>query len=352
MYNIKKIALTNRPLNGNHGYAMLCSSKQGGKRDIMNNKLVSARNIKWKKIWKKMKAHWMLYLFLLPATVFFIVFHYYPLYGVQIAFQNYRIGDTFGQSEWVGLKHFIRFFESYWFTTVVWNTLKLSLLNLIFGFPMPIILALLLNEVSHQRYKKFVQSITYAPHFISLVVLCGSLQLFLSPTTGIISIAFNAVRGWMGLGPINLLASGAAFPWIYVLSGIWQGTGWGSIIYMAALSGVDTQVQEAAMIDGASRLQRIWYVNIPVLIPTIVTMLILQCGSLLSSSFDKVLLLQNDGIRSASETINTYVYRSGLVGAQYSFSSAVGLFNGVVNALFMILANQITRLISKENAMF
>ena len=318
----------------------------------MNEKTISAWGAKRKKTWRKMKAHWMLYLFLLPATVYFILFHYYPLYGVQIAFQDYRVGDVFGTSAWVGFKHFKRFFESYWFTTVVWNTLKLSLLNLVLGFPLPIILALLLNEVEHERYKKLVQTITYAPHFISIVVLCGSLQLFLAPSTGIISIAVNAIREWLGLESINLLASGKAFPWIYVLSGMWQGAGWGSVVYMAALSGVDTQVQEAAMIDGASRIQRIWYVNIPVLVPTIVTMLILQCGSLMSSSFDKVLLLQNDGIRSASETINTYVYRSGLIGAQFSFSSAVGLFNGVVNAALLIFTNQITRWLSKENAMF
>lgn len=316
------------------------------------NQTTSVRSTKIKKAWKKMKSHWMLYLFLLPATVYFILFHYYPLYGVQIAFQDYRVGDVFGTSAWVGFKHFKRFFESYWFTTVVWNTLKLSLLNLVLGFPLPIILALLLNEVEHERYKKLVQTITYAPHFISIVVLCGSLQLFLAPSTGIISIAVNAIREWLGLESINLLASGKAFPWIYVLSGMWQGAGWGSVVYMAALSGVDTQVQEAAMIDGASRIQRIWYVNIPVLVPTIVTMLILQCGSLMSSSFDKVLLLQNDGIRSASETINTYVYRSGLIGAQFSFSSAVGLFNGVVNAALLIFTNQITRWLSKENAMF
>lgn len=318
----------------------------------MNQQAVSARRTRWNRTWKKIKAHWMLYLFLLPTTVFFLIFQYYPLYGVQIAFQNYRVGELFGESEWAGLEHFNRFFESYWFKTVVWNTLKLSLLNLVVGFPLPIILALLLNEVGHLRYKKLVQTITYAPHFISTVVMCGAIQLFLSPSTGFISIAFNAVREWMGLGSISLLSSGEAFPWIYVLSGVWQGTGWSSIIYMATLSGVDTQVQEAAMIDGASRLQRIWYVNVPVLIPTIVTMLILQCGSLLSTSFDKVYLLQNDGIRTASETINTYVYRAGLVGAQYSFSSAVGLLSGVVNALLLLLVNQITRWLSKENAMF
>ena len=318
----------------------------------MNKKIMSACSVKWIKTWKKMKLHWMLYLFLLPASVFLIVFHYYPLYGVQIAFQDYRVGEVFGKSEWVGLKHFLRFFDSYWFLIVVWNTLKLSLLNLILGFPLPIILALMLNEVGHQRYKKTVQTITYAPHFISMVVLCGTIQLFLSPSTGILSLALNGIRGWFGLDSVNFLASATAFPWIYVLSGIWQGTGWSSIIYMAALSGVDPQIQEAATIDGASRLQRVWYVNLPVLAPTITTLLILQCGSLLSSSFDKVLLLQNNGIRSASETINTYVYRSGLIGAQYSFSSAVGLLNGVVNALLLILANQITRWLSKENAMF
>lgn len=307
---------------------------------------------RWKQCLRGIRAHWILYLFVLPATIYYLVFVYYPMYGVQIAFQNYRIGEVFGQSEWMGLTHFIRFCKSYWFGTVVWNTLKLSLLGLAINFPLPIILALLLNEIQNERFKKSVQTITYAPHFISLVVLCGAIQLFLSPSSGVLGIAINQIRSWMGLESTNLLMSGSAFKWIYVLSGTWQGTGWGSIIYFAALSGVDSQLLEAAEIDGATKLQRMWYVNIPVLIPTIVTMLILACGGLMNSSFDKVFLLQNDGIRSATETINTYVYRSGLAGGQYSFSSAVGLMNSVVNALILILANQITRWLSEENSMF
>ena len=305
-----------------------------------------------KQLLRGIRAHWILYLFVLPATVYYMIFVYYPMYGVQIAFQNYRIGEIFGQSEWAGLSHFIRFCKSYWFGTVVWNTLKLSLLGLGINFPLPIILALLLNEIQNDRFKKTVQTITYAPHFISLVVLCGALQLFLSPSSGVLGIAINQIRSWFGLESTNLLMSGPAFKWIYVLSGTWQGTGWGSIIYFAALSGVDSQLLEAAEIDGATKLQRMWYVNIPVLIPTIVTMLILACGGLMNSSFDKVFLLQNDGIRSATETINTYVYRSGLAGGQYSFSSAVGLMNSVVNALILILANQVTRWLSEENSMF
>ena len=304
------------------------------------------------KLLRDMRAHWILYLFVLPATVYYLIFVYYPMYGVQIAFQNYRIGEVFGQSQWAGLAHFVRFCKSYWFGTVVWNTLKLSLLGLGINFPLPIIMALLLNEIQNDRYKKTVQTITYAPHFISLVVLCGALQLFLSPSSGVLGLAINGIRSWFGLSATNVLMSGPAFKWIYVLSDTWQSTGWSSIIYFAALSGVDSQLLEAAEIDGANKLQRIWYVNIPVLAPTVVTMLILACGGLMNSSFDKVFLLQNDGIRSATETINTYVYRSGITGGQYSFSSAVGLLNSVVNALILILANQVTRWISAENSMF
>ena len=304
------------------------------------------------KLLRDMRAHWILYLFVLPATVYYLIFVYYPMYGVQIAFQNYRIGEVFGQSQWAGLAHFVRFCKSSWFGTVVWNTLKLSLLGLGINFPLPIIMALLLNEIQNDRYKKTVQTITYAPHFISLVVLCGALQLFLSPSSGVLGLAINGIRSWFGLSATNVLMSGPAFKWIYVLSDTWQSTGWSSIIYFAALSGVDSQLLEAAEIDGANKLQRIWYVNIPVLAPTVVTMLILACGGLMNSSFDKVFLLQNDGIRSATETINTYVYRSGITGGQYSFSAAVGLLNSVVNALILILANQVTRWISAENSMF
>ena len=301
---------------------------------------------------KNIRNHKILYLFVLPGLIYLLIFNYYPLYGVQIAFQQYRVGEIFGQSTWVGAKHFLRFFKSYWFGTVVKNTLVLSLLSTIINFPLPIILALMLNEVRNARYKKFVQTVTYIPHFISLVVLCGAIQLFLSPESGIMGIGLNALRELLGKDQINLLTTPGAFKWIYVLSGTWQGTGWSSVIYFAALAGSDAEILEAAEIDGASKLQKIWYINLPVLVPTIVTCLILHFGGLLNTSFDKVYLLQNDSILSVSETINTYVYRSGIGGAQYSFSAAVGLLNSAVNAFLLLCANQVTRWLSKENSLF
>lgn len=308
--------------------------------------------MKNRKMWKKIRVNWMLYLFMLPAIAYYIVFHYIPIYGVQIAFQDYRIGEAFGESVWVGFKHFQRFFNSAWFGTVLKNTLTLSLLNLFLGFPLPIILALLLNEVKNMHYRKLVQTMTYAPHFISVVVLCGTLTMFLSPSTGIIGMAINGVREMMGLGSVNVLSNGDAFKWIYVLSGIWQGTGWGSVIYLAALSGVDPQLLEAAEMDGANKVQRIIHINLPVLIPTIVIQLILKCGQMLNVGYEKVYLLQNSTILQSSEVISTYVYRSGIQGAQYSYSTAVSLFNSVVNATVLVIVNQITRKLSAENSLW
>jgi len=308
--------------------------------------------MKSKKLFQKIARNWMLYLFCVPAITYYILFNYLPIYGVQIAFQNYRIGQTFGESTWVGFKWFEKFFKSVWFDTVMKNTLTLSFLNLIVGFPLPIILALLLNEVKNMKFKKFVQTVTYAPHFISSVVLCGAVIMFLSPSTGFLGMAINEIRGSMGLGKVNMLTQGSAFKWIYVLSGVWQGTGWGSVIYFAALSGVDPQLVEAAKVDGANKVQCIWHINIPILIPTIVIQLILRAGSLLSVGFEKVLLLQNDTILRHSEVISTYVYRTGLTGQQYSFSAAVGLFNSLVNAIMLITVNSITRKLSRENSLW
>lgn len=299
-----------------------------------------------------MKRNWILYLFILPAFLWLLIFDYWPLYGVQIAFQNYKPGDIFGESEWVGLKYFIQFFESYWFPVVMKNTVVISLLGFVLSFPLPIILALMLNEVMNLTFKKTVQTITYAPYFISTVVLCGALTLFLSPETGIIGSTVNAIRGAMGLGKINLLMNGPLFKWIYVLSGIWQGTGWGAILYIAALSAVDAEQIDAARIDGASKLQRIWHINLPVLKPTIVIQLIMSCGGLLSVGFQKVYLLQSDTTLSYSEVISTYVYRAGINGAQFSFGTAVGLFNNLVNVLLMIIANQIVKKIDDKLSLF
>ena len=311
----------------------------------------SARSRSLARAMRGITTNWVLYLFVLPAIVFYIIFHYVPIYGIQIAFQDYRIGEAFGTSQWVGLKHFIRFFQSAWFTTVLRNTLTLSLLSLAF-FPMGIILALLLNEVQNMRFRKLVQTVTYAPHFISMVVLCGAITMFLGPENGLIGIAVNTIRKAMGMNSINLLSVGGAFKWIYVLSGVWQETGWGSIIYFAALSGVDPQLLEAAEVDGANKLQRMIHINLPVLIPTIIIMLILRCGSLLSIGYEKVYLLQNDTILQSSEVISTYVYRAGLKGGQYSYSTAISLFNSVINAVLLVTVNSITRKLDSNSSLW
>ena len=297
---------------------------------------------------QRIRENWILYLFLLPTFAWFVIFHYWPIYGIQIAFQNYKIGQTFGSSQWVGLKYFKQFFSSYCFPTVMRNTVMISLLGFALSFPLPIVMALLLNEVSHEGYKKTVQTITYAPHFISTVVLCGALQLFLSPTSGLIGRGVNAIREGMGLADVNILMDGPAFKWVYVLSGVWQGTGWASVIYFAALSAVDVSHLEAAEIDGANKLQRMWYINLPVLMPTIVIQLILSCGGILGVGFEKVYLLQNDTILAYSEVISTYVYRAGVNGAQFSFGTAVGLFNNLVNAAMLLLVNAIVRAVDKD----
>lgn len=322
---------------------------------MVKKKEVMSKEYRKKRLAKELNSYtrnWVLYLFVIPAIVYYIVFHYMPLYGVQIAFQDYKVGQAFGESEWVGFKHFIRFFESAWFGTVLKNTLTLSLLDLVLGFPLPIILALLLNEVKNMKFRKLVQTMTYAPHFISIVVLCGAVNMFLSPSTGILGTFINEVRASMGLQAMNVMTNGPAFKWIYVLSGLWQGTGWSSVIYFAALSGVDPQLIEAAKVDGANKVQCIWHINLPVLIPTIVIQLILRSGSILSIGYEKVYLLQNDAILRYSEVISTYVYRTGLQGAQYSFSAAVGLFNSAVNAVMLILVNYITRKVSNENSLW
>lgn len=322
---------------------------------MAKQKVVRSKEERIKRLKKEIRSYtknWILYLFVLPIIVYYLIFKYYPVYGVQIAFQDYRVGQTFGESEWVGLKHFIRFFSSAWFTTVMKNTLTLSLLSLALGFPIPIILALLLNEVKNMKFRKLVQTVSYAPHFISMVVLCGAVTMFLSPSTGLIGVFVNEIRQAMGLESMNIMLQGENFKWIYVLSGIWQGTGWGSVIYFAALSGVDPQLVEAARVDGANKIQCIWHINLPVLIPTIVIQLILRAGSVLSVGYEKVYLLQNDAVLRYSEVISTYVYRTGLQGAKYSFSTAVSLFNSVVNATLLILVNSITRKLSRENSLW
>lgn len=291
-----------------------------------------------KNIW----AYWQLYMFLLPVILYMLIIQYIPMGGIVIAFQNYKPFKGISGSEWVGLKHFIRFFTMNKFQVVLINTVRLSLYSLAAGFPLPIILALLLNSCRHTRFKKVVQTVTYAPHFISIVVVVAMLNVFFSPTYGFIG---NILRS-MGFldGSLMTLTDPAAFPHLYVWSGVWQSIGWSSIIYLGALSGVDPALHESAMIDGANKLQRILHIDVPAIIPTIVLLLILSCGSVMNVGFEKVFLMQNSMNLPSSETLNTYIYKMGIQDGQYSFSTAIGLFNSVVNFCMLLLVNGIARL--------
>jgi len=288
---------------------------------------------------KWLRANWELYLLILPVIAYFIIFHYVPMYGVQIAFKDFIASKGILGSPWVGFKHFERFYHSYYFWRLIKNTLGIGLFQLIVGFPVPILLALMINEVRVKRFKKFVQTVTYAPHFLSTVVMVGILVIFLTPETGIVNQIVQAFGGQS----ISFMTEPSWFKPLYVLSGVWQQMGWSSIIYLAALSGVDPQLHEAARVDGATRLQRIWHINLKCILPTIVILLILNTGSILSVGFEKVFLMQNDMNLESSDVFATYVYRSGLLGAQYSFSAAVGLFSNVVNFIIIVAVNYVAR---------
>lgn len=286
---------------------------------------------------------WQLYVLMLPALVYIVLFAYKPMYGILIAFKDFSMKKGILASPWVGFKNFERLFSSYWFPIILKNTLTISLLSLVIGFPIPIILALLLNEVRSNKFRSMVQTFSYAPHFISMVVMCGMVAMFLSPTTGVVNKLLNV----LGMESVFFMQEAGLFKWVYVLSGVWQGTGWSSVIYFAALSGVDKSLLEAADMDGATRLQKIWHVNLPVILPTILVMFILQCGSLLSVGYEKAYLLQTSSNLTGSEIISTYVYKVGLVQSDFSFSTAAGLFNTVVNCIILISANQLSKKVAK-----
>ena len=276
---------------------------------------------------------------LLPAIIYIFIFCYVPMYGVQLAFREYDFKSGIYGGKWVGFKYFKQFFDSAMFGTTLRNTFVTAALSIVLGFPAPIVLAMIINQIRQQKWKRIVQTTVYIPYFISTVVMCGMLTLFLNPTSGI----FNIIITKLGGESVNFLQDPANFKWIYVLSAVWQEMGWGSIIYFATLSGVDRSLLEAAEIDGANRFQKIWYINVPVLIPTIIILLILQCGSLLSVGYEKVYLLQNTTNLSGSEVISTYVYKVGLEQADFSFGAAADLFNSVINSTILILANFIAK---------
>lgn len=264
--------------------------------------------------------------------------------GVVIAFKSFNMRLGIWDSPWCGLANFNRLFSSNWFPIILKNTLTLSLLSLILGFPLPIVLALMLNEVGNRKVRETIQTISYAPHFISTVVVCGMVILFLNRETGVINLGLKVI----GIKPVAFMQEQEAFKWIYVISGLWQGIGWSSIIYFAALSGVDKGLLEAAELDGASRFQKIVYINFPVLIPTIVVLLILQCGSLLSVGYEKVYLLQTTPNIRASEVISTYVYKVGLEQTDFSFSTAAGVFNSVINSTILVFTNLLSKKLGQD----
>lgn len=294
---------------------------------------------------KRIIANRWLYLFLAPTVIFLAIFNYVPMYGVQIAFRNYNPAIGIWSSPWVGLYHFKEFINGYYFWPILKNTLSVSICSTLFGFPMPIFIALLLNELKSKRYKKIVQTTLYAPHFISTVVMVGMIIIMLSPSTGIINKAIEI----LGFEKQYFMIQPESFLYITVISGIWQGMGWSAIIYLAALSGVDPQLHEAATIDGASRLQRIWHINFPTIKPTIVILLIMGIGKIASVGFEKVFLLQTPLNMDASEVISTYVYKRGLLNASYSFSAAVSFFNNIVNIILLLIANFTARKFSETS---
>ena len=311
----------------------------------MFNNAVQKTGTLQSRIVKELRRNWILYLMILPVLAYFITFKYVPMYGVQIAFRDYRIKKGIIGSEWVGLEHFQRFFRSYNFKALLKNTLTLSLYSLLVGFPVPILFALMLNYLRSTRLKKTVQMVSYAPHFISTVVICSMLQIFCDRDTGV----FNALLGLFGKEPVSFLADAKLFKHIYVWSGVWQNMGWNAIIYISALAGVDYEMHEAAIIDGASKLQRMRYIDLPSIKSTIVMLLILRFGSIMDVGFEKVYLLQNSLNRSVASIISTYVYEMGLVDHDYSYSAAVGLFNTVINVILLVGANTLSKKMADES---
>ena len=289
--------------------------------------------------------NYQLYLLALPALLYLLIFVYIPMYGIQIAFKDFIAVKGIWGSPWVGFKHFERFFDSYQFWRLMKNTLGLSFYQLAAGFPIPIVFALMLNQARNERFKKIVQTVTYAPHFIAIVVLTGMIYVFLSPRNGIV----NQMLSVIGTSPIYFMGQPEWYQTIYVFSGVWQNTGWDAIIYLAALSSIDQQLYEAAKVDGARKWHLIKHIDIPCLAPTVVILLILSLGNIMSVGFDKAYLMQNSLNISVADVISTYTYKVGLINAQYSYSTAIGLFNTVINFILLLVVNTVARKTSETS---
>lgn len=286
-----------------------------------------------------------LYLMLLLPVTWYVVFHYAPLYGLQIAFKNFNPAKGILGSTWEGFGHFQRFFDSYYFWRLLWNTLSINLFSLLIAFPIPILLALIINEIRNKTFSKWLQNITYIPHFISVVVIVGILNVFLSPHTGPVNLLIEAFGGT----PIRFLEEAGWFKTIFISSNIWQNMGWQSIIYIAALSGVNPHLYEAAKMDGASRLRRIWHISLPGIAPVVIILLILDIGHFMNIGFEKILLMQNNLNLESSDVISTFVYTTGILKGEYSYTAAIGLFNSIINLLLLLLVNRIARKTSETS---
>ncbi|ULL14965.1 sugar ABC transporter permease [Paenibacillus sp. H1-7] len=297
----------------------------------------------WQTIRRDLKVNRLVYLMVLPVVAYYLIFHYGPMYGLQIAFKDFSPGQGITGSPWIGFRHFQEFFESYYFWRLIRNTVLINIYELLFGFPAAILLALLLNEIRSTIFKRSVQTISYLPHFISIVVVVGMMVDFLA-RDGLI----NQLIGLLGLDSIAFFREPAWFRFLYVSSGIWQGVGWGSIIYLAAIANIDPTLYEAAKIDGAGRLKQVLHITIPGIMPTIVILLILNMGSMMTVGSEKVLLMYNPQTYETGDVISTFVFRKGILEANYGYTAAVGLFNSVISFTLIVLSNTISKRVSEN----
>lgn len=299
---------------------------------------------------KGLLKHWQLLLMLVPTLLYFLIFRYGPIFGIVISFQEFtpKVGNSFiesiMQSPWVGLDHFKAFFTSLNGMQIIRNTIVISFLKIIFGFPAPIILALLINEIRNRHFKKYFQTISYLPYFISWVILAGIIRIVFSPDTGLIVDLFKALN----METVNVLADESLFVVLLIMSDIWQAAGWGSVIYLAAISGIDDQLYEAAIIDGANKLKQLIHITLPCLAPTIVVMLILRTGTILNAGFDQIFNLYNPAVYSVGDILDTYIYRTGLESSRYSYTTAIGLFQSAIGFLMVLLTNSLAKRLGEE----
>lgn len=311
----------------------------------INTQTLAVPKRTWKQHWKAIKRNKELYIIILPVIIYYLLFHYKTMYGLIIAFMDFSPRRGIAGSDWVGLEHFKNFFGNIYFFRLLKNTLNISLSQLFWGFPAPIILALLINELRSKKFSRVVQTITYMPHFVSVVVLCAMIREFVHPN-GFITELLVKFFGYDGK---HLLSRSSYFTPIYVISNIWQSVGWGSIVYLAALTGIDMELYDAAKVDGAGRWKQTVHITFPCLLPTIIIMFIMRVGQIMGVGYEKVILLYNEGIYESADVISTYVYRMGLVNRQYSFAAAVGFFNSVINFILVILANKISKKVSETS---